>query len=153
MVAAAAEEVQRLGYTPVTDPPRVLMDLAGQSVGLKDALGAQVAALSADRLVHTDADGREFVAALLASYATALKDASSAVGQLVKLGVGDLMADRERKLADSVYSAVESAIYSHEVDLSEEQVEAFKARFVVEWQKARPADEETNEDEDTGGNS
>ena len=83
IVAHAAEEIQRLGYTPVTDPPRVLMELAGQSVGLKDALGAQVAALNADKLTHVDSDGREFVAALLASYATALKDASAAVGQLV----------------------------------------------------------------------
>lgn len=153
MVAHAAAEVQARGFDPVVDPPRTLMALAGRSVRLMEVLEEQVAVIQAADLVHRDVDGREFTAALVESYARSLKDASAVVASLVKLGVGDLMGDRERNLADSVYKAVESAIYSHEVDLSEAQVKAFQARFAVEWQKVRPAAEETDEDEDTGGNS
>jgi hypothetical protein len=149
MVAKAAAEVQRLGWTPISDPAQTLMDLAGQSVGLKDALGRQVAALDADKLTHVDSDGREFVAALLSTYATALKEASASVGQLIRLGVSDLMDDRQRNLADLVGVAVEAAIFSHEVDLSEEQVAAFRAKFTEEWEKVRPHDE----DDDTPENS
>jgi|GEM_PF-4754952 len=142
MVAKAAAEVQARGFEPVKDPGRVLMALAGRSVRLMEVLEEQVAVIQAENLVHRDADGREFTAALVESYARSLKDASLAVGQLVKLGVEELVTDRDHQNAKVVQDCVERAVYSPESDLSEAQIEVFMRLFVAEIRRAFPDDAE-----------
>src|ERR1035437_10082251 len=141
MFAQAAAEIEARGLEPVRDPARLLQSLAGESVALKNVLRTKVDELA---LVHSDKMGQEHGPALLGAYSSALRDATVSVEKLVKLGVQDLIVDRDLKNAKVVTGCLDRAIYSPESDLSEEQVATIWRLFTAEMRRAFPDADETD---------